>query len=131
MYVEIGTNDPSNTRDVDAVVSDIIRFAQYILRGGVRRVIIGEILQRTARAWLRSGRHRVPIVSMSQYNRAVREANRQLAIWCHGSARISFWWHIRLHGDVMICPDGVHLTSRALPRYWREVRGAVLCSIRH
>jgi len=64
VYLEIGSNDLSTLRPVDDVVDDIIRFAHYLIRYGVRRVVIGEILFRTERL-----RYWMPI-SVSQYNYA-------------------------------------------------------------
>lgn len=113
VHVEIGSNDLASTSvDVEEVASAIMRLGRWLLRQGVRKVVIGEILSRTKNA-------RPMPVTVDVYNVRVRSVNALLQKACLNDESISFRSHRRLRDK--ICDDGVHLTKAGQYSLWRNV----------
>jgi len=113
VHLEVGSNDfASASVDVDEVASAIIRLSRWLLRQGVRKVVVGEILYRTKNA-------RPMQVSVKVYNARVHAANGLLQKACEEQDNVRFRSHRRLRSE--IGEDGVHLTKAGQSSLWHDI----------
>jgi len=113
VHIEAGSNDLAARRvDVDEVAAAIMRLSRWLLRQGVRKVVVGEIIYRTKNA-------RPMPVTIKVYNDRVNSVNGLLQRACVEQDNVEFRSHRRLRAE--ICQDGVHLTKAGQSSLWRDV----------
>ncbi|WAR01576.1 LOW QUALITY PROTEIN: DPOL-like protein, partial [Mya arenaria] len=110
-FVDIGSNDLCNPTATPSIVANaIISFAQDLLSGGCKVVIISEILPRQG---------------ASVYNQRVDDTNAQLEGFCSGAPQMIFWRHSRNNYNTRfltdyVAPDGIHVDPsrgmRSMPK---------------
>ncbi|WAQ99023.1 hypothetical protein MAR_023396 [Mya arenaria] len=110
-FVDIGSNDLCNPTATPSIVANaIISFAQDLLSGGCKVVIISEILPRQG---------------ASVYNQQVADTNAQLEGFFYGAPQMIFWRHSRNNYNKRfltdyVAPDGIHVDPsrgmRSMPK---------------
>ena len=124
VYIEIGSNDLCDPNgDIRQIGLKIKEACKMLLRLGIKKVIIGEIVFRFGRGIPRN----VP-----DYNYKVLNLNRFLQVHLDSEAepRLLFWRHKYVWRSALrLYIDGVHYNNDGNKRYFRSVRGALIKSI--
>jgi hypothetical protein len=123
VFIEMGSNDLCDPdAKPEVIASDILDLCQDILKLGVSKVVVGQIVERCGQGIPRS----VP-----NYNFKVAIVNQVLeALLDTDGCR--FWKHFGFYRAEEINReyDGVHLSERANKKLFRSIRGALLQEIR-
>ena len=116
--MDIGSNDLCDHSVTPAVLSEtIFSFAQGLIEGGCKIVILSEILPRQGAAF---------------FNHCAVTTNALLESRCTETHNVKFWRHSRNNFKKrflsdLIAADCIHVDpDRGMRRYYSSVRGAVL-----
>jgi len=123
LFIELGTNDLDSGASPAYVATALYNLADHLQSTyNLRYVFIATIINRNS--------HQYPA-----FQQRARDANQAInSLVTHlANPHIKVWDHRNFNNPRtnILAPDGVHLNTVGLRRYWRSVRGAITYAAHH
>lgn len=120
LYLHIGGNDLDSGCDPEFLAATIISVVQRLLRAGVKRVLVSQLLDRLDHG-----------TRQADFSQRVDFVNEKLANWCLREPQVEFLRHKGLNNNWCLdAKDGTHPNSWGMIKYFRSVRGGIMRALK-